>query len=209
MRLYDFQRAPNPRRVGIFIAEKGLEIPTTEINLLEGKQFTDDFRAVNPRCYVPVLETDTGERLTEVVAICAYLEELYPEPPLFGRSAEERARVRMWDHIVEVDGLFAVAEALRNSGEMFENRALPGPEIIPQIPALVGRGRARAESFFSRMDQRLAESPYIAGDHFSQADISLLVTADVASWVDVDVFDGRPALKEWHERVSARPSAST
>lgn len=208
MRLYDFQRAPNPRRVGIFIAEKGLEIPTIEINLLEGEQFTDDFRAINPRCYVPVLETDTGERFSEVVAICAYLEELYPEPALFGQSAEERARVRMWDHIIEVDGLFAVAEALRNSGEMFENRALPGPETIAQIPALVARGRDRAESFFSRADQRLKESAYIAGDHFSQADISLLVTVDVASWVDLDAFGGRPALQEWHERVSARPSVS-
>ena len=207
MRLYDFQRAPNPRRVRIFIAEKGLEIPTIQINLMEGEQFTDEFCAINPRCCVPVLETDAGERITEVVAICAYLEELYPEPALFGESAEERARVRMWDHLVEVDGLFAVAEALRNSGEMFADHALPGPENIAQIPALVDRGRQRATSFFDRMDQRLKESAYIADDHFSQADISLLATVDFAKWVEIDGTAGRPGLQRWYAQVSARPSA--
>lgn len=208
MHLYDFQGAPNPRRVRIFIAEKGIEIPTTQVDIRGGEQFGESFRAVNPRCMVPVLETDEGERITECMAICAYLEELHPEPTLYGRSALERARATMWDHIVEVEGLLALAEALRNTGEFFENRALPGPDPTAQIEALVARGRTRGRQFFDRIDRRLEQTPFVAGSEFSVADITLLVTTDVAKWVYVDALGGRAALSRWHERVSARPSAA-
>jgi glutathione S-transferase len=208
MHLYDFEGAPNPRRARIFIAEKGIEIPTTQVDIRGGEQFSESFRAVNPRCMVPVLETDDGERITECMAICAYLEELYPEPPLFGRSAVERAKATMWDHIVEIEGLLALAEALRNTGEFFENRALPGPEDTAQVPALVTRGKLRGQQFFDRVDRKLQETAFIAGNEFSVADITLLVTTDVAKWVDVDALGGRAALSDWYARVLSRPSAA-
>ena len=208
MKFYDCKTAPSPRRVRVFLAEKGIELTTVQVDLGSGEQFGEAFRKINPDCVVPVLELDNGHCITEVVAICAYLEELYPEPPLFGRSAVERAKATMWDHIVEIEGLLALAEALRNTGEFFEDRALPGPDDTPQIPALVPRGKLRAQRFFDRIDRQLQETPFMAGKEFSVADITLLVTTDVAKWVDVDALGGRAALSEWYAQISSRPSAA-
>jgi glutathione S-transferase len=208
MKLYDFGRAPNPRRVRIYLAEKGIDIPTVDINLLEGEQLSAEFRAINPGAMVPVLETDDGIYLSESIAICKYIEALHPEPSLFGEGPTAEALVLMWTNIVENEGMFAVAEVLRNSLPAFQNRALPGPLDIAQIPALVERGRARCENFFDRIEQRLGDSPFLAGDGFSVADITLLVVVDAAAnMVDIDARASRPALGGWHQQVSGRPSA--
>ena len=127
MKLYDFERAPNPRRVRMFAAEKSIAIPAVNINLFALEQFAPAFRAINPACTVPVLETDDGTYLTETVAICSYLEELFPEPALMGKSAIEKALVLNWNNIVEQAGFFAVAETLRNWSPGFKNRVFPGP----------------------------------------------------------------------------------
>jgi glutathione S-transferase len=207
MRLFDFNRAPNPRRVRIFLAEKGLQIQRIPVDLYRGEQLSPEFLAINPGGTVPVLETDDGTYLSECVAICSYLEDLHPEPCLFGTGPLERARVLMWNSIVEHEGLRAIAEVLRNLSPGFRGHALPGRVAIQQIPALVERGRRRSEQFLDRMEHRLAESPYLAGEEFSLADISLLATVDFSDWVDLRALDARPALARWHRRVASRPSA--
>lgn len=207
MRLFDFERAPNPRRVRIFLAEKGIEVPTVHVNLFRMEQLSPEFRAINPGCTVPVLETDDGIYLTECIAICRYIEQLHPEPRLFGDGPASEALTLMWNNIAEHEGLPAVAETLRNLSPGFRHRVFPGPLDIEQIPELVERGRKLAEQFFDRAAQRLGESRYLAGDRFSFADITLLSIVDFAAWVDLDAKQSRPALHRWYQEVSARPSA--
>jgi len=207
MRLFDFDRAPNPRRVRFFLAEKGVRIPRVNVDLFRREQLSPEFLAINPAGTVPVLETDDGTYLTESVAICRYLEALHPEPPLFGSGARQEALTLMWANIVENDGLLAVAEVLRNLSPGFRNHVLPGPHPYPQIPALVDRGRQRTVQFFDRVEQQLLHQQYLAGGDFSFADISLLVTADFAGWVDINPMHTRPALERWYRQVAARPGA--
>jgi glutathione S-transferase len=207
MRLFDFDRAPNPRRVRFFLAEKGLSIPRVNVDLFRREQLSAEFLAINPGGTVPVLETDDGTYLTESLAICRYLDALHPEPPLFGSGPREEALTLMWASIVEHDGLLAVAEVLRNLSPGFRDHVLPGPQPCAQIPALVARGRQRTEQFFDRVEQQLQRHQYLAGGDFSFADISLLVTADFAGWVDINPLRTRPALAGWYERVAARPGA--
>ena len=207
MRLFDFERAPNPRRVRIFLAEKQLDIPRVNVDLFRREQLSPEFLAINPGGTVPVLETDDGTLLTECIAICRYLEFLQPEPRLFGKTPRQEALTLMWTNIVENDGLPAVAEVLRNLSPGFRNHVLPGPVAYPQIPALVERGRRRTEQFFDRIEQQLLRQQYLAGGEFSFADISLLVTTDFAGWVDINPRESRPALRRWYGRVAARSSA--
>lgn len=207
MKLYDFNRAPNPRRVRIFLAEKGLEVELVPVNLFRMEQLTPEFRQINPSCTVPVLETDDGEHISESLAICRYIEAVQPEPRLFGADALGEARTLMWNGIVEHEGMTAVAEMLRNLSPGFRDHVFPGPVPYPQIPALVERGAGRTAQFLDRMEARLADSSWLAGDDFTFADIALLVTVDFAKWVEIDGREGRPALAAWHEKISARPSA--
>lgn len=207
MRLFDFARAPNPRRVRIFLAEKRLEVPRVAVNLYRHEQLAPEYLALNPAGTVPMLETDDGTRLTECLAICRYLEHLQPEPRLFGATPRQEALVLMWSNIVDHDGLAAVAEILRNLSPGFRDHALAGPVPHAQIPALVERGRRRAGQFFDRVEQQLAAGEYLAGGDFSYADISLLVTVDFAAWVDLVPQATRPALARWYARVAGRASA--
>ena len=208
MRLYDYKPAPNPRRVRIFMAEKGIEIPTVQVDLRAGEQFQPSFRAINPRCVVPYLVLDDGAGIGEVVAIWRYLEETHPNPPLMGLDAEDRAIVAMWQHRMEHEGVFAVGEAFRNSTPGFKGRALSGPHGYEQIPALAERGRARALDFFSDIDKRLGESEFIAGPRFTVADIDAFVAIGFAGWIKLAVPPEHKNVKRWHDAVSARPSAS-
>ena len=206
MKFYDCKTAPSPRRVRIFLAEKGLELDTVEIDLAAGEQFSDAYRKVNPDCVVPALELDDGSSLSEVVAICQYLEELHPEPALLGKTAEERARVSMWNAKIEHQGLVAVMEALRNYARGFKGRAVSGPVEYEQIPELAERGRRRTLDFFARLDEHLASSEYLAGDDFSLADISALAFVDFARWIKVDIPAECNNVRRWYDRVSKRPS---
>ncbi len=208
MKLYDFNPAPNPRRVRIFAAEKGIELEIVPVDLRGGGQFEDAFRAVNPRCAVPVLQLDDGTRITENVAICRYLEETHPEPPLMGTGALEKAVVEMWHRRIEMEGLVAAAEALRNGANRFKDRALPGAVPYAQIPELAVRGRRRVGYFFDMLDARLSESEFVAGPGFTVADIAAMVAVDFAAWVEATPPESAMSLKAWYERVSARPSAA-
>jgi len=208
LKFYDCQTAPSPRRVRIFIAEKGLEIDTVQIDLGGKEQFSDAFRKINPDCVVPALELDDGTCLSEVLAICHYLEAQFPKPALMGRSDEERSRILMWNIKVEQQGLLAIADAFRNSAKGLIDRAVPGPVAYPQIPELAERGRRRVQQFFYRLDEQLADNEYVAGDAFSIADISAMVVIDFAAWVKLPVPDDAVNTRRWYESVSSRPSAA-
>lgn len=208
MKFYDCKTAPSPRRVRIFLAEKGIELETVQVDLGSGEQFSAAFRKINPDCVVPVLELDNGHYISEVVAICHYLEELYPEPTLFGSTPEERATVMMWNAKVEQLGLWAVAEAFRNSVKALTNNALPGPDNYLQIPELAERGRKRVGQFFNRLDGQLADNEFIVGDLYSVADISALAAVDFAAWIKIKVPASATNLARWHAQVSKRPSAA-
>jgi glutathione S-transferase len=207
MKFFDYQPAPSPRRVRVFMSEKGIELPAVQIDLANGGQYDEAFRAVNPRCTVPVLQLDDGTCLTETLAICSYLEACYPGPPLLGRDARERALILQWNSRVEVEGLLAIAESFRNHSRGFRDRALTGPEPYAQLPELVERGRQRAERFFDMLDAHLAQSPYVVGSHFSMADITAMISVDFAGWIKLGIGE-RSHLARWYRSVAARPSAA-
>ena len=207
MKFYDCNTAPSPRRVRIFIAEKGIEIETVQVDLGSGEQFSDEFRKKNPDCVVPVLEPDDGSYLSEVTAICQYLEERYPDPPLLGTTAEERARVTMWNGKIEQQGLLSMADAFRNSAKGLAGRAVTGSKGYEQIPELAERGRQRVEQFLERLDTQLAGSPFVAGAHFSMADITALVLVDFAAWIKIAAPAEATNLARWYGEVSSRPGA--
>ena len=208
MKFYDCVTAPSPRRVRIFLAEKGIELDTVQVDLGSGEQLGDAFRKVNPDCVVPALELDDGTCLSEVIAICQYLEELYPEPGLLGATSLERAQVSMWNAKVEQLGLMSMMDAFRNSAKGLVGRALPGPESYAQIPELAERGRRRVLQFFRRLDEQLADNEFVAGERFSVADISALVLVDFAAWVKLPVPEDAQHLSRWYAEVSTRPSAA-
>ncbi len=208
MKFYDCKTAPSPRRVRIFIAEKGIDVETVEVDLASGEQFSEAFRRINPDCVVPALELDDGSHLSEVIAICQYLEERHPEPSLLGATPEERARVSMWNAKVEQQGLWAMADVFRNSVKGLAGKAVTGPHDYEQIPELAERGRRRVEQFFRRLDGQLADNRYVAGEHFSIADISALVVVDFAKWIKIQVPDDAANVRRWYDEVSARPSAA-
>ena len=208
MKFYDCKTAPSPRRVRIFLAEKGVDIETVQIDLGKGEQFSDEFRAANPDCTVPVLELDDGSCISEVTAICQYIEDLNPAPALFGSSPEERARVSMWNVKVEQLGLWAMMDAFRNSAKGLADRALPGPESYVQIPELAQRGRRRVLQFFERLNDQLADNTFVAGDNYSVADISAMVLVDFAGWIKIAIPDDAEHVARWYSEVSKRPSAA-
>lgn len=208
MKFYDCATAPSPRRVRIFLAEKGIELDTVQIDLGGGEQLGEVFRKVNPECVVPALELDDGTCLSEVIAICQYLEELHPEPRLLGATSVERAQVSMWNAKVEQLGLLAMMDAFRNSAKGLVGRALPGPESYEQIPELAERGRQRVLRFFKRLDEQLADNEFVAGERFSVADISALVLVDFAGWIKLPVPEDAMHLSRWYAEVAKRPSAA-
>ena len=208
MKFYDCKTAPSPRRVRIFIAEKGLDVETVQIDLASGEQFSDTFRQKNPDCVVPVLELDDGTCLSEVLAICQYLESLHPDPVLLGATPLERAQITMWNIKVEQQGLLSMADAFRNSAKGLKGRAVTGSSGYEQIPELADRGRQRVAQFFVRLDEQLADNRFVAGDQFSIADITALVLVDFAAWIKIAVPESAANLARWYGEVSSRPSAS-
>ncbi len=207
MKFYDCATAPSPRRVRIFLAEKGVSVPTVQVDLRHGEQFGPQFRAVNPDVTVPVLELDDGPRITDAIGICVYFEAIHPQPPLMGEGAAEKAMVTAWQRVAERNGFYAVMEAFRNSTPGLKDRALPGPHDYPQIPALAERGRSRVGHFYQQMDARLAASKFVAGPRYTIADITALVTVDFAARAKLPIPEECGHLRRWHAQVSARPSA--
>lgn len=206
MRLFDWKHAPNPRRVRIFAAEKGIDLDIVEVG--EGASLQAGFLDQSDHRTVPMLELDDGTLIGEAMAICHVLELMYPEQPLLGTTPAEVGLIHMWEHICELEGIIGAAEILRNSAPPFADRGLPGHrDPVPQIPALVDRGRQRVEAFRQRLDARLADSEFIAGDRFSMADITGLCGVDFSVRCRVPLPKELTHLARWHAAVSARPSA--
>lgn len=201
MKLYTYDPAPNPRRLALFMNYKGIEIETQQIDMMKAEQLGDEYRQVNPSCTVPALQLDDGSCLSEVIGMCVYLEELYPERPLLGTSAAEKARIISWTHSLFANMASAIASILRNRNESFRDRALPGPLDVPQIPELVERGRLQLDFILPRLDAHLADSTWLAGDTVSFADIDLLVYVDFMGWVKHAVPEDCTHLKAWYERA--------
>jgi glutathione S-transferase len=207
MKFYDCTTAPSPRRVRIFLAEKGISVPTVQVDLRNNEQLTPAFRAINPDVTVPSLELDDGTRINDAIGICAYFEAIHPQPPLMGESAKEKGLTTAWQREVERNGFYAVMEAFRNWARGLKGRALPGPYNYEQIPALAERGRLRIAHFFERLNERLAQSEFIAGDRYSIADITGLVVVDFAQSVKMTPPEEHKDLRRWYAQVSSRPSA--
>lgn len=209
MKLYDCRVAPNPRRARMFLAEKGLALPTVEVDILAGENLAPTFLAINPRGLLPVLEFDDGTRLDEVMAICRYFEDVQPEPSLLGRNPRERALVENRQRKMEFDGMIAASEVFRNQHPQFAERSIPGggAEPIVAIPALVERGRQTLVRFFAWLEHYLGESAYVAGDAFSMADITAFCAVDFCAWVDIRIPSDHARSLDWYARVAARPSA--
>lgn len=209
MKLYDTPWAPSPRRVRIFLAEKGVEVPCEAVDLRSGEHLGDAYLRINPRGAVPALELDDGEVLCESAAICRYFEALYPDPPLFGTTPLEIGRIESWTRRIEADGYAAVAYVLRNSVPAFKDRAIPHAGLaVAQIPELAARGALMWEGFVEALDIRMADREWIAGDAYSFADITALVTIDFARAAKLAVPERLAHLRRWHAAASARPSAA-
>ena len=204
--LYDCVTAPSPRRARILLAEKGVAHETVQIDLRSGEQMGENFRRINPQCTVPALRTEEGLLLSDNAAIAAYLEARYAEPPLMGRTPQDKAEIASWQWRVEFEGLMAIAEALRNSSPAMVNRALPGPIDHAQIPELAQRGLLRVQQFFAMLDERLAGRDFIAAAQFSIADISAVVAVDFARVVRVKPLERQVDLLRWRERMGLRAS---
>lgn len=206
--LYDCATAPSPRRARILLAEKGVAHHTVQVDLRSAEQFSTAYRAVNPQCTVPALRLPDGTVLTDNAAIAAWLEATCPEPAMWGTTPEEKAAVASWQWRAEFEGLFAVAEALRNGSPAMANRALPGPVDYPQIPELAQRGTARIAQFMGVLNEQLAHHEHLAGDRFSVADITAAVAVDFARVVKVKPDERHPHLLRWRQMLSGRPSFS-
>jgi glutathione S-transferase len=207
MKLYQSNASPNSRRVRIYLAEKGISMPTVPVDLGAREQFSNAYAAINPRRVIPTLVLDDGTAIGEVPAIVRYLEEINPEPPLLGTTPKTRALVTMWERHVELEGFASVMEAVRNAVPGLKNRAIAGPHDYDQIPALVERSKQRVSNFYADFNARLADVPFVTGDEFSVADITAVVTVDFATKAaGLPITAEHAALKRWYEIVSARPS---
>ncbi len=202
MKLYDAGRAPNPRRVRIFLAEKGITIPLVAIDMAKMEHKSADFTAKNPVQRIPALELDDGTVISESVAICRYFEETHPEPALFGKSAKERAVIEMWNRRVEL-GLFnSVATAFRHSHPFMAEMEKP------QIPAWAEANRDKAIDNMRMLDEQLSRHRFVTGETYSIADITCQVAVDFMKLPKLSIPDDCINLIRWHGLVSARPSAS-
>ena len=207
MKLYDFALAPNAQRVRVFLAEKGLEVPTEQLNVREDAQFAEPFTSMNPFHCVPFMELDDGTVIAESMSICRYLEELHPEPPLFGRTAAERGVVDMWLRRFELDGFIPMLHAVRNHVPTFAGRVVPGTRTdLPQLPEMVIRGKGMMEVFLSRVEPHMAKNEFVAGPEFTVADITACFTVRMTNPLEMDIATSYPAVAAWFAKVSARPA---
>lgn len=209
MKLYDAAWAPSPRRVRIYLAEKGIEIERQTIDLRAGEQLGAAFLAINPRGLVPALQLDDGEVICESSAICRYFEVLRPDPPMFGATPIEIARIESATRRIENEGYAAAVYVLRNANPAFEDRGVAGMwPVMVQIPQLAARGMMMWDVFVETLDGMLADRPWITGESYTFADITALTTVDFAKAARLGVPESMRNLRRWHEAASARPSAS-
>jgi glutathione S-transferase len=206
LKLYHAANSPNSRRVRIFLAEKGLKPTLIPVDLGVGEQHSDAYRAINPRRVVPALVLEDGTTIGEVPAIMRYLDEAFPEAPMLGATPKDKGLIVMWERFAELEGFAPVMEGIRNKVERLKGRAIAGPHGYEQIPALVDRSVLRVRNFLADLNGRLEEVSFVAGEQFSAADITTLVTIDFAKALDISVPQEHRAVMRWKDEVSARPS---
>jgi len=195
--LYDFPRAPSPRRARILLAEKGISVETVIVDLATQEQLGDAFRAINPFCTVPALKLEDGHVLCDNAGIAAWAEAVKPEPSLMGATPLERAEIASWNARIEADCFMAIAEALRNSTPAMKSRALTGPTNYEQIPALVERGTARLLAFLDFFEDHMAGRNFVAAERFSIADITAVVAIDFARVLRIKPRDDHLNILRW------------
>ena len=200
MKLYDSTFAPNPRRVRIFLAEKGITVPTVQVDLGKAENREAPFLGKNPLGGVPILELDDGTVIAESVAICRYFEETQPNPPLMGTDAKDRAIVEMWSRRTELEVARPIMQTFQNTHAFFKGR-------IPQVPEYGEVCRAHATKRLEWLDAELAKREFIAGPRFTIADITLLIGIDFGRIVKIGIQPEQKNLSRWYEAVSSRPSA--
>jgi glutathione S-transferase len=211
MKIYDWRLAPNPRRVRMFLAEKGVDVPLEEVGT-DGMRLKPEYMArFDPYATTPMLELDDGTCIGEAMAICRYFEELHPEPRLMGRDAKDKAIVEMWERRAYEGAMFAISEVLRNSHASFVERGLPGTrDAIPQVAEVVERGKGRLARFYKSFDSQLAKSAFAVGTTFTVADITAFCAVD---FLDRAVGLGPPEtaynVRRWLDATRQRPSAKT
>src|SRR5262245_27778454 len=202
MKLYNHAMAPNPRRVRIFAAEKGVELALQDIDILAGQSRTPEFLAKNPSGGVPVLELDDGSCLAESVAICRYLEGRHPEPNLLGRDLREQAEIERWNRRMEIELFAAIGRTFQHSNPIFQGR-------LKQFPQYGETQRAIVYQRLERMDCELNGHEFVASDRFTIADITALVAIDIGGRLaDIKIEPELTHLTRWYETVSSRPSAA-
>jgi len=201
MLLYHDPRAPNPRRVRIFLAEKSVAYDTIEVLIANFAHQTPEFRRKNPLALLPVLELPDGRVLRESMAICRYIEEMHPEPNLFGADAWERAQIEMWNRHAELELLLPISQVFRNTNKFWEGKIKQAPEFGEIMRELVA-GR------FDWLENELSQRPYLAGQRFTVADITAVCAIDFGKVAQIRIDPAtHPHLASWHQRVSERPSA--
>ncbi|MEX4007865.1 glutathione S-transferase family protein [Neoaquamicrobium sediminum] len=202
MKLYDGGRAPNPRRVRIFLTEKGIEVPLVPVDMGAMGHRSPEVASRNPLRRLPVLELDDGTVITESVAICRYFEETHPEPPLFGTGAVGKAKVEMWQRRMELNFLSAVASAFRHLHPAMKEWE------IPQIAEWGEANKPKALDFLAFLDSELADREFIASDTFSIADITGMIGIDFMKPARIAVPDECANVRRWYATVASRPSAA-
>lgn len=200
MKLYDFESAPNPRRVRIFLAEKGVDVPRVRVDIPSGENRRSPYIEKNPMAGVPMLELDDGTCIAESVAICRYFEALHPDPPLLGTDAKDQAVVEMWNRRMELNLALPIMNSFRHTHAFFKDR-------IEQVPEWGKASKTASLKQLAWLDGVLEDREFIAGDRFSIADITALVGIDFGKVSDIRVGGDQPHLKRWYEAVSSRPSA--
>ena len=201
MKLYDNKTAPNPRRTRIFLAEKGITVPTEQVDIMTFQHKTPEYTAINPLQRMPALVLDDGTVITDSMAICRYFETLQPEPALFGKGAKEVALVEMWNRRAEINFFANVAAVFRHLHPAMKELE------VPQVPAYAEAMRPRAIWFLELLDRELASREFIASGHYSVADITALVAVDFMKPARLAMPEDAANVKRWHAAVSARPSA--
>ncbi len=209
MKLYNWQFAPNCRRVRMFLLEKGLDLPAISEVIGDGLKLQPAFIEMWPHAMVPLLELDDGTRFSEALGICRYFEDLHPEPNLLGAAPVERAMITMWERRGYDECMVGTAEVVRNSLDVFHDRALPGvTEPVPQIPALIERGKGRVRRHYEKLEKQLASNTYLAGERFTFADITNLCAMDFAIFGGMPIPRSCPNVERWHALVSGRSAAA-
>jgi glutathione S-transferase len=201
MKLYDSRLAPNPRRARIFLAEKGITVPSENIDIATMQHKTPEYTAINPFQRMPALVLDDGSIITESIAICRYFEMLRPQPPLFGIGPKDAAIVEMWNRRAEINFFANVAAVFRHTHPAMKELE------VPQVPAWAEANRPRVAWFLELLDRELATREFVAGDRYTVADITTQVAVDFMKPGRLVMPEGLGNVKRWHAAVSARPSA--